>query len=452
MSHFPSADQLRINTIDGYALSNKHRKFHLGWFGAAGPSNWLVSAANIYDWRKSDLYIEMAKLCERVKFDFFFFGDNPSVPDLYRGSRDFYIRHGNKFCHDPIPTAAMMASHTNKIGFATTISTSLYPPFLMARMMATLDHLSSGRVAWNIVTSFSNEAAKDYGLDELPEHDLRYDMADEYVEVVNGLWDSWEPDALVENREQKIFADPSKVHALNYEGKFYRTRGPLTVVPSPQGRPVTIVAGASPRGLRFAVEHGEMVIIHKNSIAEIKKYCKEFRKMLEDAGRDPHSCKIFTSIKPTIAETQAKAEDKWAQAYANSDIEYGLSMLSTTLGKDMSQFELNAPLPADLQTNALRGKLAQYGISEERWTLREIAKHEGMYETIPICGTPEHVADMLEQAASESDIDGFHFRSQALDYEYLFQVASELIPILQKRDLVRSDYGGSTLREHLFEF
>jgi len=433
-------------------VSEKHRKFHLGWFGAAGPSNWLVTAAKVYDWRKPDLYIEMAKLCERAKLDFFFFGDNPSIPELYRGSTDFYIRNGNKFCHDPIPTAAMMASHTSKIGFATTISTTIYPPFLMARMMATLDHLSSGRIAWNIVTSFGDEVAKDYGLTALPEHDLRYDMADEYVQVVNGLWDSWEPDALIEDRERKIFADPAKVHALNFKGKYYRSRGPLTVVPSPQGRPVTIVAGASPRGLRFAVEHGEMVIIHKNSMTEIRKYCAEFRKMLVDAGREPSSCKIFTSIKPMIAETQAKAEAKWAQAYEDSDVEYGLSMLSTTLGMDMSRFELDAPLPADLQTNALRGKLAQYGISEGRWTLREIARHEGMYETIPIYGTADHVADVLEEIAAESDVDGFHFRSQALDYEYLFQIATELIPILQKRGLVRRDYSGQTLRDHLFEF
>ena len=424
-------------------------KIHLAWFGTAGPSSWKASSNSLYDWRKADIYLDIARLCERAKFDMILFADTLSISTMFKGSPAPFIERGTKICHDPVPTLAMMAAVTERIGLATTISTTFYPPFSLARMLGTLDHLTSGRIGWNVVTSANRQAAQNYGLEDLPEHDERYDMADEYLALCRKLWDSWEPDSLIMDRENGRFADASKVHAVNHVGKYYRSVGPLNVVSSPQRYPVTIMAGASPRGQKFAIDNAVMLIVHKNSMEEMKKYSRSIREQLKNAGRDPKSCKIFCSIKPIFGDTQELAKERWEQNQANSDIEIGLAQLSTTMGHDMSQFDLDKPIPADLQTGAIRGKLTQYRVSEKALTLREMALHESMHETFPIYGTPEHIADVIEETAREADIDGFHFRGLVQDYEYLFEIATKLVPVLQRRGLVRTEYEGTTLRDHL---
>jgi FMN-dependent oxidoreductase (nitrilotriacetate monooxygenase family) len=351
-----------------------------------------------------------------------------------------------------MPTLAMMAGVTSRIGLAATVSTSFYPPFLAARLLATLDHLTAGRMGWNVVTSTSRFAAQNFGMDDLPEHDTRYDLADEYLELCRRLWDSWSPDAVVMDRAGKVFADPTKVRSIDFVGRHYRSRGPLNVTPSPQGRPVTIMAGASPRGMRFAVENAEMVIAHKNSIGDMRLYTDALRGMLDDAGRDPRSVKIFFGIKPILGDTEAIARENRALHAANSPIERGLADLSNTLGHDFSTFDLDQPLPSDLPVKGLKGKLLQYQRDGVPFTLREIAQHEALHETFPMCGTPQQVADMMEQAATEGGADGFHIRHLMQDYNYLLEVATKLVPVLQDRGLVRRDYAGRTLRDHLFEF
>jgi FMN-dependent oxidoreductase (nitrilotriacetate monooxygenase family) len=235
----------------------------------------------------------VAKLCERAKLDMILFADTLAVPKMYGGSHDWYVKNGFMFAHDPVPTIAMMAAVTSQIGLASTLSSSYYPPYLLARLLATLDHLTSGRIGWNVVTSSSRDAAENFGLDTMIPHDERYDMADEYLELCRALWDSWEPDAVIMDREKGIFADPSKVHEVNYNGKYYKSRGPLNVVSSPQRHPVIIMAGTSPRGQKFAVQNADMVIAHKNSVEDMRKYSQSVRQQLVEAGRDPHSIKIF---------------------------------------------------------------------------------------------------------------------------------------------------------------
>jgi FMN-dependent oxidoreductase (nitrilotriacetate monooxygenase family) len=426
--------------------------FHLAWFGESGPSSWLTPANRIYDWSKPDLYQDVARLCERAKFDLVLFSDTSAIPRTFRGSTDYYVENAFLFAHDPMPTMAMMAAVTSRIGLASTVSTSFYPPFLAARLLATLDHLTSGRIGWNVVTSTSRFAAQNFGLEDLPEHDSRYDIADEYLELCRRLWDSWEPDAVVQDHATRRFADPAKVHSVDFAGRHFRARGPLNVTSSPQRRPVTIMAGASPRGLRFAVQNAEMVIAHKNTVADMRKYSDALRGMLDDAGRDPWSCKIFFAVKPILGDTETIARENLALHRANSPIERGLADLSNTLGHDFSTFDLDQPLPQDLPIKGLKGKFLQYQREGQPMTLREIAQHEALHETIPMCGTPAQVADMMEQAAVEGGADGFHFRAQMQDYTYLLDVATKLVPVLQDRGLVRRDYTGRTLREHLFEF
>lgn len=428
------------------------KKFHLAWFGGVGPHGWNLPSANLYDWRGPEIWQDIARLCERAKFDMIFFADLLAVPSLFRSNTDFYVSKGFMVNHDPMPTIAMMAAATSRVGLASTMSSTFYPPFLLARLAATMDHLSKGRFGWNVVTTATKEAAQNFGADDLPDHDERYEMADEYLKLCRELWDSWAPDAVIMDRETGIFADPSKVKAINFDGKYFKSKGPLNVVSSPQRYPVTIMAGTSPRGQKFAVENAEVVISHSNSIAAMRSYSDRLRKQLVEAGRAPDSIKIFFSIKPVFGDTEQQAKENWDRHFEEADMELGLADLSSTLGHDMSKFNLDQPIPDNLPVNAIRGKILQIQGMGRPVTLRELAKHEGAKETFPIYGTPEQVADILEQASVEGGGDGFHFRANVTDYNYLLYVATRLIPILQARGLVRTEYSGTTLRDHLFEF
>jgi FMN-dependent oxidoreductase (nitrilotriacetate monooxygenase family) len=428
------------------------RKLHFSWFGAPGAHYWNVPSAGLYDWRRGDLYMDMARLCERAFMDMILFADIPAIPATYGNSNDHYVRYGSEVHLDPAPILAMMGGVTRHLGLGATLSTSLYPPFLLARMMGTLDHLTGGRTAWNVVTSASPSAAQNYGQDGLPEHDERYNIADEYLELVRGLWDSWGPDAVLEDRERNVFADPSKVKPLHFSGKYFKSRGPLTVPALPQKHPVIIMAGTSKRGQHFAVTNADMVIAHKNSVQDMRSYAAQLRSHLVAAGRDPASCKISFSIKPVIGDTPAMAQEKWAENYENADSEDGLSYLSAMIGIDFSTFDQDKPLPPDLPVQGMIGKLLQYTEAKKDMTLREIAKHEGMHETFPICGTPEQIADVIEETASETGADGFHFRVKVGDMQYLTDVTMKLMPVLQRRGLARTSYAGETLRENLFAF
>jgi FMN-dependent oxidoreductase (nitrilotriacetate monooxygenase family) len=428
------------------------KKLHFAWFGAPGAGYWNAPAAAIYDWRRGDLYMDIARLCERSFMDMVLFADIPAIPTAYGGSNDHYVRNGEEVHLDPAPILAMMGGATRHLGLGATLSTSLYPPFLLARMMGTLDHLTGGRTAWNVVTSASPSAAQNYGQDDLPEHDERYNVADEYLDLVRRLWDSWAPDAVLEDAKANVFADPSKVKPVNFVGKYFKSRGPLTVPALPQRHPVIVMAGTSKRGQQFAVTNADMVIAHKNTIADMRTYSTQLRQQLADAGRDPASCRIFFSIKPVLGDSPAMAQEKWAMNYEKAPAESGLSYLSATLSLDMSKFDLDKPLPPDLPVQGMIGKLLQYTQAKKDMTLREIAKHEAMHETIPICGTPEQAADMIEQIAAEGGADGFHFRAKVGDIQYLSDIATKLMPVLQRRGMARTSYAGSTLRENLFAF
>jgi FMN-dependent oxidoreductase (nitrilotriacetate monooxygenase family) len=428
------------------------KKLHFAWFGAPGAHYWNLPSAATYDWRQGQLYMDIARLCEDAFMDMVLFADLPAVPTAFGGSNDLYVKHGNEVHLDPAPILAMMGGVTRHLGLGATLSTSLYPPFLLARLIGTLDHLTAGRTAWNVVTSASAAAAQNYGQDDLPEHDERYDIADEYLALVRKLWESWAPDAVVQDRARDIFADPAKVRPVNFAGKYFKSRGPLTMPALPQGHPVIVMAGTSRRGQQFAVTNADMVIAHKNSVEDMRTYSVALRKQLADAGRDPASCKVFFSIKPVMGDTMDEAQEKWARNYDKAPAEAGLGYLSATLGLDMSPYDLDKPLPPDLPVKGMIGKLLQYTQAKKDMTLREIAKHEAMHETFPIVGTPETVADIIEATAAEGGADGFHFRVKVGDIDYLKEVSAKLMPILRKRGIARSAYAGTTLKENLFAF
>jgi FMN-dependent oxidoreductase (nitrilotriacetate monooxygenase family) len=427
------------------------KKFHLAWFGNTNPVEWRKPSGALGDWRRPQPYQEIARLCERAKFDLILLADNMAVPSTYGGSRDWYLKTGSGIDFDTIPVVTMMAAATETIGIASTLSTTFYPPFILARLLATLDHMTAGRIGWNVVTTSSRDAALNFGINPL-EHDERYDRADEYMELCRALWDSWEPDALVMNKQTGWLADPAKVHEVNFDGKYFRSHGILPVSSSPQHYPAILMAGSSPRGQRFAGRHADMAIAHKVTVEDMRRYVQAVRRETEAQGRDPASVKVFFSIKPVMGDTEAEAKALWDRNLENANIEDGLAVISNYLGVDMSRFPVDEPLPDDLKINGIVGSLQRYRSMGPSATLRDWARREAIRETYPICGTPEQVADVLEFTVRETDCDGFHFRATTLDYPYLLEVATKLVPVLQQRDLVRREYTGQTLRHHLSEF
>ena len=431
------------------------KKLHLAWFGIAGPGgsagDWKRSVDG-YDWRYPEIYQDIAQACERAKFDLMLFADQYGIPQVYGGNWDHPLKAGLwSPSHDPLPILGALSACTSRIGLVATFSTTFFPPYLLARLLASLDHFSRGRIGWNVVTSTKKSAALSFGMDDLIEHDERYNIADEYLALCKSLWSCWEPDALVMDRETDLFADPAKVHAIDFQGKYFRSQGVLNVPSSPQGRPVIVQAGGSPRGQRFAAEHAEMVIINKTSVEGLKAYTSAMRGLLAQAGRDPESCKILCGIRPVFGETESIAREKWEALAAEATVETGLVSLSEQTGIDMSVYPLDSPLPAGLKGPGMQSKLPEHS-RHGPVTLRQIALSEARHDNFPIYGTADQIADVLEQTAIDGDADGFYLRAGLQNVAYLIEFVDKVVPVLQRRGLLRREYTGATLRHHLFEF
>jgi FMN-dependent oxidoreductase (nitrilotriacetate monooxygenase family) len=347
-----------------------------------------------------------------------------------------------------------MAAVTRRIGLAATLSTTFYPPFLLARLMTTLDHLSRGRIAWNVVTSYKREEALNFGYRELLDHDQRYDRADEYLALCAQLWASWEPDAVVMDPRTDTFADPAKVRTIDFEGTYYRSRGPLNATPSPQRRPVILQAGTSERGQEFAARHAEAIIVGRETPEEMKRFYDAFKARMGKLGRAPDECKLFFLAKPIIGDTDEAAQQMADALYANAPVEAGLAALSTLLQIDLSAYALDQPLPASLQrraTQGIRSQLDKFYVPGRTPTLREIATRKVSLDSMPFVGTPQRVADSLARTIEAVGGDGFAIR-QGLWPGYVGPFVEQVVPLLQQRGVARAEYTGTTLREHLQEF
>src|SRR5882757_7939857 len=239
--------------------------FHLGWFLNFVADEWNGNWGDGGRDFTGDFYVEMAKDLERAKFDYVLIEDKLMVSTAYGGTMENDLKHGVNPKHDPVPLAVLMAAATSRLGVVRTMSTNIYPPFLLARLAATVDHIARGRFGWNIVTSAEDRSAQNFGMDKLYEHDERYAMANEYLELVTALWDSWEAEAVIRDRESGTFADYTKVHTVDFEGKYYKSRGPLNTVRPPQGHPVLCQAGASPPGRAFAARFADTIIATANT-------------------------------------------------------------------------------------------------------------------------------------------------------------------------------------------
>jgi FMN-dependent oxidoreductase (nitrilotriacetate monooxygenase family) len=429
-------------------------KFHLGWFTNFTAGDWdnpFSVGTGAFDGK---FFVDMALSLERACFDYIMLEDTLMVSEAYRGTSEATLKYGLQVPkHDPLPLAAMIAAATTRLGVVATMSTMAYPPFMLARLATTIDHISGGRFGWNIVTSGEDAAAQNFGMHELPPRETRYAMADEYVDVVNQLFESWEPDAVVMDRERGIHVDHTKVHPIHFDGAFFKVRGPLNTVRAPQGRPVYVQAGGSPRGRAFAAKHADSIIAIGNGIAGMKAYRDDVRRHAVAAGRNPDDIKVLYLIYPTLGETNAEARAK-NQRMVNSTsfIEAALAAIGTVTDIDFSQFDLDKELPK-LTTNGEQGsldKFAQWGSGK---TLRQLAS-ERFESGLDLIGTPDEVADKMGAAIAEIGGDGFLISTpfQRTSRRVVTEICEGLVPALQRRGLVRTAYGKTMLRDTLREF
>ncbi|ANE46382.1 monooxygenase [Paenibacillus swuensis] len=388
-------------------------------------------------------YKEQALTAEAGKFDLVFIADG-----LYINEKS--IPHFlNRF--EPLTILSALASATSKIGLVGTLSSSYSEPFTVARQFASLDHISGGRAGWNIVTSPLEGSAKNYGKDEHPSHGERYQIAEEHLDVVRGLWDSWEDDAFVRDKETGVFFDPEKMHRLNHQGRYFRVEGPLNIARSRQGQPVVFQAGSSESGINLAAQSADAVFSGHESMEEAKSFYKEVKTRAAAAGRSKDDIVILPGIGPIIGRTQEEADRKFDELAGLVSIELALQVLGRFFDHhDFSRYPLDDPFPelGDIGSNSFRSSTDRIKRTarEQSLTLRQVALKAAAPKG-QFVGTPDTIADLIQQWHEEEAADGFivssPFPSSLRDFVEL------VVPILQERGLYRTEYEAETLREHL---
>ncbi|WP_407977005.1 LLM class flavin-dependent oxidoreductase [Brucella pseudogrignonensis] len=388
-----------------------------------------------------------AQKLEAAKFDAFFMADHLAVLNM---PVEALKRSHTVTSFEPFTLLSALAAVTDKIGLAATASTTFDEPYHIARRFASLDHISRGRAAWNIVTTSNPDSALNFGKDEHVEHGERYKRAREFYDVVTGLWDSFADDAFIRDQESGIFFDPSKMHVLDHHGDDFNVRGPLNIARPVQGWPVIVQAGQSEPGRQLAAETAEVVFCAPRDIVESKKLYADLKSRLAAAGRAPSSLKILPAAFIVLGDSLEEAKQKRAKLDSLVHYDSGIASLSIALGHDVSGFDPDDYLPQIPETNASKSGRAQVLklAEEEKLTVRQLAQRYGGYSGLAFVGTVESVADEMQKWLEEDASDGFTvvfpFLPQGLD-----DVAERLVPELQRRGIFRTDYEGSTLREHL---
>jgi FMN-dependent oxidoreductase (nitrilotriacetate monooxygenase family) len=351
---------------------------------------------------------------------------------------------------DPLPVLGAIAAVTSHIGLGATRSTTYSQPYSLAREFSTLDHLSAGRAAWNVVTSVNQGEADNFGLRETLGHDERYDRADEFLEVTHKLWNSWDAQALVLDAGSGRYADPDRVHAIDHHGAHFNVRGPLNIPASPQGGPVIIQAGSSHRGQDFAARWAEVVFGIQPDLARMQRFYQDLKSRTGKFGRKPADIKVLTALMPFVGTSKAEAEDKRAQHNAMVDPVVGLSTLSSHMNVDFSAHALDAPID-DIQVAGMQGLfgLVKELSSEGRLTLADIGRLYASGVLVPqVAGTAADVADWMEHIVAQQGADGFVITPAHLP-EGFDDFVGLVVPELQRRGQFRLDYEGDTLRSYL---
>ncbi|HZZ12922.1 MAG TPA: LLM class flavin-dependent oxidoreductase [Paraburkholderia sp.] len=394
-------------------------------------------------------YAEVAQIAERARFDTIFFADSVSVRDTNLPSLSRTARADH---FEPLTLLSALSVVTKNIGLIATVSTTFNEPYHLARKFASLDHLSGGRSGWNLVTSSTESEALNFSFERHPEHAVRYERAREFYDVVAGLWDSWEDDAFLRDKESGVYFDPDKLHVLDHQGKHFSVRGPLNVARSPQGWPVVVQAGASEAGRELAAQTAEVIFVAHQTLEEAQSFYRDVKGRLAKYGRAPDHLKIMPGIFPVVGRTQEEAEAKFAALQDLIHPTVGLSLLSNMSGGvDLSQYPVDGPLPELPETNG--GKSRQRLLFDlarrENLTIRDLyLRIAGARGHQQVVGTPTSIADQLQQWFEEEGADGFNIMSPWLPGG-LSEFADLVVPELQRRGLFRTEYEGRTLRENL---
>ena len=427
--------------------------FDMNCVGHQSPGLWAHPRDRSWQYKDLEYWTDLAKILERGKFDGLFIADVLGIYDVYNGNGDAAIRQAAQVpVNDPLQLIPPMALVTEHLGFGLTASLSFEHPYPFARRLSTLDHLTKGRAGWNIVTSYLESGAKNLGQKAQTEHDARYDYAEEYLEVCYKLWEgSWEEGAILRDRERRMFSDPSKIHEIRHVGKHFQVPGIHLCEPSPQRTPVLYQAGASSRGKQFAAEHAECVFVAAPSKVLLKKTVADIRRRAAEAGRDPSKILIFNLQTVILGETDAKAKAKFEEYKSWVSYEGAMALISGWTGIDFSQFKPDEPLK-HVHTNAIQSAVEAFSTADPNkvWTPHELADWVGVGGFGPLfVGSPETVADLLQEWVEETDVDGFNL-AYALTHETFIDAVELLVPELQKRGVYKTEYAPGTLREKLF--
>ncbi len=424
---------------------SKSAQMHLGLFI-------LGTGHHVAGWRLPDaeagaenfpLITRITQAAERAKFDLVFFADALNTGPKAHPSVMVRL--------EPLTLLAALAAQTTHIGLAATASTTYSDPYNLARAFASIDHISGGRAAWNVVTGAFPEAAANFGHATHPPHELRYAIANEFVRVAKGLWDSWEDGAVVMNKASGQFADISKMHELNHKGEYFSIKGPLNTSRPPQGYPVIIQAGASETGRDLAASIAEIVFAVQQDLTIAKNDAADLRARAEKAGRDPAHMKIMPGVCPIVGTSEADAKSKLAKLGEFSDAAAALRVLSERLGQDLSGYPLDGPVPTLPPSTIMQGHAVTLSAlaKKHNMTLRELRDYaaSAMGHRL-LLGTPEQIADGLEEWFVAGAADGFNIMPPWFPGAF-DDFVDNVVPILRKRGLFRTEYSGRTLRDHL---
>lgn len=427
--------------------------FDMNTPGHQSPGLWTHPDDESYRYKDSDYWIELAKILEKGRFDAIFLADVLGTYDVYKGSRDAAVSQGAQApVNDPSLVVPLMAAVTKHLGFGVTASVTHEHPYTFARRMTTLDHLTKGRIGWNIVTSYLKSAAINMGFADQVKHDERYDIAAEYLEVVYKLWEeSWEHDAVKVDKENGIYSDPDKVHDINHDGKYFKVPGAHLSEPSPQRTPVIYQAGASAKGRAFAAKNAECVFIGAPTLSATKETVDKLHADIRNAGRSPEEVKVLTMFTPIIGQTEEEANRKFNDYKNHISQEGAFALFGGWTGIDLSEYDKEENLRY-VESNAIQSAVENFTkiAPNKPSTAEDIKDFVGIGGMGPYTvGSPEQVADTMEVWVNEAGVDGFNI-AYAVTPGTFKDFVEYVVPILQDRGLLQKEYEGTTLRDSLF--
>lgn len=427
--------------------------FDMNCVGHQSPGLWAHPRDRSGQYNTIGYWTDLAQILEEGKFDTLFQADVLGVYDVYGGSVDSALRHSTQVpVGDPALVVPAMAAVTKHLGFGVTATLSFEPPYPFARRMTTLDHLTNGRVGWNIVTGYLNSAAKGVGLGQQKGHDTRYDVAEDYLELVYKLWEgSWEDDAVVRDKLNRLFTHPEKVHKVVHNGPYFSADAIHLGEPSPQRTPLLFQAGASGRGRQFAADHAECVFIAAPTKTVLAPRVADIRARAVAGGRKASDILVFTLFTIIVGKTAQEARDKYEEYRQYVSLEGALTLVSGWTGIDFSVYDPDEPIKY-IKNDAVQSAVEAFTSADPNrvWTVREIAEWAGIGGLGPVVvGSPTEVADQLEQWVNDTDIDGFNL-AYAVSPESFQDIVELVVPELQRRGVYKKEYRPGTLREKLF--